>query len=145
MARLIFEVSASLAVWPADISAIVSTLNFELLEDYGIGVCRSTGRPRTRSTPDIVDAAAVDLDEASVLALAIGRVNGAMSEAAATLSATANLGLTMNIMEAMWSDYQAGNKDNAEAGYELAVLDGLFDFTRQANRARHATAESSMF
>ena len=61
------------------------------------------------------------------------------------LDATANLGLTMNIMEAMWSDYQAGNKDNAEAGYELAVLDGLFDFTRQANRARHATAESSMF
>ena len=60
------------------------------------------------------------------------------------LEAKSNLGLTMNIMEAMWGDYKAGNKENAEAGYELAVLDGLFDYTRQNNRARKA-ATGSMY
>lgn len=60
------------------------------------------------------------------------------------LEAMTNLGLTMNIMEAMWGDYKAGNKENAEAGYELAVLDGLFDYTRQANRARKP-AGSTMY
>lgn len=55
------------------------------------------------------------------------------------------MGLSMNILEAMWEDYRSGNKINAQAGYELAVIDGLFDFTRQANRARKVSKYSTMY
>lgn len=61
------------------------------------------------------------------------------------LDAVANLGLTMNIFEAMWEDYKNGNVRNAEAGYEMAMLDGLFDYTRQANRARKKDSTGTMY
>ena len=61
------------------------------------------------------------------------------------LDATLNLGLTMNMLEAMWEDYKNGNGDNAEAGYEMALLDGLFDYTRQANRARKVDSTGTMY
>lgn len=54
MEKLLYEVSASLALWPADISAILTSFNFELADDDGSGVSRLIPvRRRTRLTSDI--------------------------------------------------------------------------------------------
>ena len=84
MEELSYEVDACLAVWPHDLKMILSTLRFELDGD-GSGV-RRLGRPRTRSTAELVDPDSTDLDESSALALALARVNEAFTQARTVLS-----------------------------------------------------------
>lgn len=44
--------------------------------------------------------------------------------------------LSMNVLEAMTQDYKTGHTYNAESAYELALLDGLFDYTSEVNKKR---------
>ena len=54
--------------------------------------------------------------------------------------------LSVNILEAMAQDFSKSYEANGEAGYELALLDGLFDGTRQANRVRwHANTMGGQY
>ena len=79
--ELLYKVSTDLAVWPAEISAHLSSINFELESDDGVGVRRCLERPRTRSFTGSEAAAGVDaldaeaLGKATLLADRLGDVN----------------------------------------------------------------------
>lgn len=63
-----------------------------------------------------------------------------------TYNPLSRIGLSLNIIEAVLEDIRQENVLNAKAGYELAMLDGLLDFSKYSNEKRVLVARtSSMF
>jgi hypothetical protein len=60
-----------------------------------------------------------------------------------TYSPSSRIGLSINITEAVLQDLNLGHIDNAKAGYELAFMDGLLDFSKTSNEKRVLVANTS--
>lgn len=60
-----------------------------------------------------------------------------------TYSPLSRIGLSINITEAVLEDLNQENYDNANAGYELVLMDGLLDFSKYANEKRILVAPTS--
>lgn len=60
-----------------------------------------------------------------------------------TYSPLSRIGLSINITEAVLEDLNQENYDNAKAGYELAMMDGLLDFSKFSNEKRILVAPTS--
>jgi hypothetical protein len=60
-----------------------------------------------------------------------------------TYSPLSRIGLTINITEAVLEDLHQKNIENARAGYELAFMDGLLDFSKFSNKKRILVAHTS--
>jgi len=60
-----------------------------------------------------------------------------------TYSPLSRIGLSINITEAILEDLNNENYDNAKAGYELSLMDGLIDFSKYSNENRILVAPTS--